>query len=176
LTPQEILYVLKSKLGDKIVGDKLDALDPYAFVAPEALLETAKFCRDDARLSLDYLKDLTVVDYLVDDPKRAQKLGIEPHLEVVYQLFSFKSKHDFTLKVKLPRWKGDVAGELPEVASVASIWKVADWHEREAFDLMGVRFTGHPNLCRILCAEDWVGHPLRKDYQFPLEYHGVRCR
>ena len=76
--------------------------------------------------------------------------------------------------MKVSRWKGDVVGELPEVPSVAHVWAIADWHEREAFDLVGITFTGHPNLRRILCPEDWEGHPLRKDYAFPLEYHGVR--
>ena len=60
----------------------------------------------------------------------------------------------------LPRWKGDQPGELPEVPSVFEIWKTADWHERETYDLSGVRFTGHPDLRRILCPEDWVGHAL----------------
>ena len=59
---------------------------------------------------------------------------------------------------------------------VTSLWGTADWHEREVYDLSGVYFTGHPNLRRILCPEDWVGHPLRKDYEMPLEYHGIRGR
>ena len=76
----------------------------------------------------------------------------------------------------LPRWKDGVAGELPEVPTVAGVWPAADWHEREMFDLCGVRFVGHPDPRRILLSEDWEGHPLRKDYEFPLEYHGIRCR
>ena len=74
----------------------------------------------------------------------------------------------------LPRWKDGNEGELPEIPTVTGVWKIADWHERETFDLVGINFVGHPNLVRILCAEDWVGHPLRKDYEFPLEYHGMR--
>jgi NADH-quinone oxidoreductase subunit C len=80
------------------------------------------------------------------------------------------------LKVNMPRWKNDVAGELPEVSSVAGVWRTADWHEREVFDMSGVNFTGHPDLRRILCPEDWEGYPLRKDYEMPLEYHGIRGR
>nr|NIL97185.1 NADH-quinone oxidoreductase subunit C [Planctomycetales bacterium]NIM08772.1 NADH-quinone oxidoreductase subunit C [Planctomycetales bacterium]NIN08236.1 NADH-quinone oxidoreductase subunit C [Planctomycetales bacterium]NIN77361.1 NADH-quinone oxidoreductase subunit C [Planctomycetales bacterium]NIO34544.1 NADH-quinone oxidoreductase subunit C [Planctomycetales bacterium] len=70
----------------------------------------------------------------------------------------------------------DREGELPQICSVSGVWKTADWHEREVYDLIGVRFVGHPDLRRILCPEDWKGHPLRKDYQMPLEYHGIRCR
>jgi NADH-quinone oxidoreductase subunit C len=80
------------------------------------------------------------------------------------------------LKILLPRWKDNKAGDLPEVPSVTDLWRTADWHEREVYDLAGVYFTGHPNLTRILLSEDWVGHPLRKDYEFPLEYHGIRGR
>ena len=66
--------------------------------------------------------------------------------------------------------------ELPELPTVCSIWRTADWHEREVYDLFGVRFLGHPDLRRILLADDWVGYPLRKDYEFPLEYRDIRCR
>ena len=65
---------------------------------------------------------------------------------------------------------------LPEVPSVTGVWRTADWHEREVFDLSGVNFIGHPRLNRILCPEDWEGYPLRKDYEMPLEYHGMRGR
>ena len=80
------------------------------------------------------------------------------------------------MKVLLPRWKNNKPGELPEVPTLVEVWPAADWHEREAFDLAGVMFVGHPDLRRILLADDWVGHPLRKDYEFPLEYHGIRGR
>jgi NADH-quinone oxidoreductase subunit C len=117
------------------------------------------------------------VDYLETDAKKAPKAGFEPHLEVLYHLSSFAFPGSrFTLKVILPRWKEGVVGQLPEVPSVSGVWKTADWHEREVYDLVGVFFTGHPNLVRILLNDDWVGHPLRKDYEFPLEYHGIRCR
>ncbi len=85
-------------------------------------------------------------------------------------------RHRFVVKLILPRWKDNKPGELPEVPSVAGLWRTADWHEREVYDLSGVWFTGHPELTRILLAEDWVGHPLRKDYEYPLEYHGIRGR
>ncbi|MGZ0170073.1 MAG: NADH-quinone oxidoreductase subunit C, partial [Planctomycetales bacterium] len=91
-------------------------------------------------------------------------------------LSSYSNRHKITIKVCVSRWKDDQKDQLPDVPTVSSVWKIADWHEREAFDLVGINFVGHPNLNRILCAEDWVGHPLRKDYEFPLEYHGIRAK
>ena len=143
-------------------------------MAADSIVEVGAYCRDDERLQFNHLNDLCGVDYFEADPKKAAKFGHEPHVEVVYQLSSTKLKHRTRLKVKLPRWKDDIAGELPEVPTVSGVWAIADWHEREAYDLVGIRFKGHPNPRRILCPEDWVGHPLRKDYEFPLEYHGIR--
>jgi NADH-quinone oxidoreductase subunit C len=76
-------------------------------------------------------------------------------------------KHWLIVKVPLPR-------DNPRVASVEKVWKTADWHERETFDLLGVTFEGHHNLVRILCAEDWEGHPLRRDYVMPESYRGIK--
>jgi NADH-quinone oxidoreductase subunit C len=177
MNAQEIHQLLVDRFGqDKIVGANLTATDPWVEVAPAAILEVAKFLRDDERLRFEHLNDLCGVDYFQPDAKKAAKYGHEPHVEVVYHLSSYTLKHQLVVKVKLPRWKNDQAGELPEVSSVAGVWKIADWHEREAYDLMGIRFLGHPNLRRILCPEDWVGHPLRKDYEMPLEYHEIRGR
>ena len=103
------------------------------------------------------LNCISGVDYLEPDPKKAPKAGFDPHLEVVYHLSSFRQRHRFVLKLILPRWKDDKPGELPEVPSVTSLWRTADWHEREVYDLSGVWFTGHPDLTRILLSEDWVG-------------------
>jgi NADH-quinone oxidoreductase subunit C len=172
----EIHQKLVARFGAQITGAKLDAMDPWIEVAPEAIATVGQFLKTDPDLQLDALNDLCAVDYCEPDPKKQKGFGHEPHLEIVYQLYSYNQKHKLTVKVRLPRWKGDKPGELPEVPSVSGVWAIADWHEREAYDLMGVRFTGHPNLQRILCAEDWVGHALRKDYDFPLEYHGIRGR
>src|SRR5258708_12334373 len=97
-------------------------------------------------------------------------------MELVYARWSSSKRGSLVRKIMLPRWKNDVPGELPEVPSVNRVWRTADWHEREVFDLSGIFFTGHPALRRILMSEDWVGHPLRKDYEYPLEYHGIRGR
>ena len=93
-------------------------------------------------------------------------------MEVVYNLYSIPYNHHFCLKVILPR---NIAGEpLPTVPTVSHIWRTADWHEREIFDLVGIQFSGHPDMRRILCVSDWIGHPLRKDYEAQEYYHGIR--
>jgi len=176
MTAAEIIAVLEQKFGEKIKSKKLDALDPFVVVEPADLLAVCRFLRDDSRLRFDILNCISGVDYCEPDPKKAPKAGFEPHVEVVYHLSSFTHRHRLVVKVLLPRWKNNQPGELPEVPSVTSIWRAADWHEREVYDLSGIHFTGHPELRRILLAEDWVGHPLRKDYEFPLEYHGIRGR
>jgi NADH-quinone oxidoreductase subunit C len=177
MTSAEIITVLEQQLGDRIKSKKLDAIDPFVVVDPADLLEVCRFLRDDPRLRFDLLNCISGVDYLEPDPKKVAKAGFEPHTEVVYHLSSFAHPGQrFVLKLILPRWKDDKPGQIPEVPSVTSLWPTADWHEREVYDLSGIWFEGHPDLRRILLAEDWVGHPLRKDYEFPLEYHGIRGR
>lgn len=166
---------LKKKFGAQITGQSpADAIDPWIEVAPEALPAVGTYLRDEKTLKFNYLNCISGVDYFEPDAKKAAKVTWQPHTEVVYHLWSLTHGHSLVLKVILPRWKNDVAGELPEVPTVSNIWPTADWHEREVYDLSGVFFTGHPNLRRILCPEDWEGHPLRKDYEMPLEYHGIR--
>lgn len=170
----EIHQTLVDKFGaDAVVALDTSGVDHWIEVTPQSVLEVAAFLKADDRLKFDALNNLSGVDYLETDPK-AKNVKYEPHIEVVYHLYSYTHKHWLTLKVKLPRWQDGVEGELPQVDSVARVWAIADWHERETYDLVGIRFVGHPNLKRILCPEDWEGHPLRKDYDFPLEYHGIR--
>lgn len=87
-------------------------------------------------------------------------------MEVIYHLYSIPFHQSLAIKVMLPR-------ENPETDSVCHLWKTAEWHEREAYDLLGIRFKNHPDLRRILLPADWVGHPLRKDYRHEEYYHGV---
>ena len=177
MTPAEIVTLLETQFGPAVMSKKLDALDPFVALEPTKLVEVCTFLRDDPRLKFELLNDISGVDYLEPDPKKVAKAGFEPHLEVVYHLSSFTFPgRRFTLKLILPRWKDNKVGELPEVPSISGVWQTADWQEREVYDLIGVFFNGHPNLVRILLSDDWVGHPLRKDYEFPLEYHGIRCR
>jgi NADH-quinone oxidoreductase subunit C len=176
MSGQAFVDQLKQRFGERISGANLENVDPWIEVAPEGIVEVCEYLRTEPSLAFDYLNSVTAVDYFEPDEKKAAKVAWQPHIEVVYHLFSMKHKHSVVLKVMLPRWKGDRAGELPEMPSVAPVWRTADWHERECYDLLGIRFTGHPNLRRILCPEDWVGHPLRKDYEMPFEYHGIRGR
>ena len=174
---QGIHSILLERFGEAVVGSQtFKAIDPWIQVAAASIAEVCTFLRDDSRLQFNHLNDLCGVDYLEPDAKKAAKFGHEPHVEVVYHLSSLKLRHQLKLKVVVPRWKDNVEGQLPVVPSLSSIYGIANWHEREAYDLVGIHFEGHPNLRRILCPEDWIGHAMRKDYAFPLEYHGVRGR
>ena len=176
MTIQEIHQRLVDRFGAaQITGLNEKATDPWIEVAPAAMGEVAFFLKSDPDLSFDSLNNLSATDFLETDAKLAAKFPYQPHIEVVYHLYSFKLKHRTVIKTLLPsRWKDNQPGQLPEVPTVSHVWAIADWHEREAYDLMGIQFLGHPNLVRILCPDDWEGYPLRKDYEFPEEYHGVR--
>jgi NADH-quinone oxidoreductase subunit C len=176
LSSADILSLLAERFGPKIKAKNAEAIDPFIVVDASDLDEVCWFLQEDHRLNFDLLHSISGVDYLELDPKKAAKAGYEPHTEVVYHFQSFRLTHRLVLKVILPRWKDNVPGQLPEVPSITNQYASANWHEREVFDLSGVMFVGHPELTRILLSEDWVGHPLRKDYEYPLEYHGIRGR
>ena len=142
----EIVDLLRKSFGGKI-GDFDDtAGDPFVYVQPDAIEEVCRFLKHDDTLAFDALSNLSGVDY----PKTNA-------IQVVYHLYSYRYRHMLVLKV-------DANREDPVVRSVAGVWRAADWLEREVFDLLGVRFEGHPELRRILMPEDWTGHPLRKDF------------
>jgi NADH-quinone oxidoreductase subunit C len=156
MIPQEICDAVKAKFGDAIVDSKIDGvIDPWVKVAPERIKDVSHFLRDEDSFVFDSLMCLSGIDYT------GGKLG------VVYHLHSIKWNHKITLKV-------DVTVDKPNCQSVESIWKTANWHEREAFDMYGIIFDGHPDLRRILMPYDWEGHPLRKDYQVPEFYNGMK--
>ena len=119
-------------------------------VPQEHLRRAAEYLAGEASLGFSYLSDITTVD----------RFPLEPRFEVNYHLVSLDRRDRLRLKVR-------IQGADPSVASVTSIWPTANWHERENFDLFGIRFEGHPNLSRILMPDDWEGFPLRKDY--PVE-------
>lgn len=176
MTGTEIIATLEAECAGKIKSSKADAIDPFVFVEPGDLVAVATVLRDHPMLRFEMLNCISGVDYLELDQKKLAKAGFDPHVEVVYHFSSFTHKHRIVVKVSLPRWKENKIGDLPDVPTLTPLFPAADWHEREAFDLVGVNFVGHPDLSRILLADDWVGHPLRKDYEFPLEYHGIRGR
>ncbi|NCA11280.1 NADH-quinone oxidoreductase subunit C [bacterium] len=170
------LEKLEAALPGAVTGRTLEALDPWIEVAPDHLVEVCRWLKESSDPRFDALECVTAVDWFEPDAKKAAKVSWQPRLELVYHLWSTSARVSLVLKVALPRWKNDTPGELPEVSSVAGVWRTADWHEREVFDMSGVNFLGHPDLRRILCPEDWEGYPLRKDYEQPLEYHGIRGR
>jgi len=176
MTSADIIALCEREFGSKIKAKNLTVADPFVVIDPGDLLAFCRFLKTNQQLQFDLLNCISGVDYLEPDAKKAPKAGFEPHTEVVYHVSSFQQKHRFVFKLILPRWKNNQPGQLPEVPSVTGVWRAADWHEREVYDLSGVWFTGHPNMTRILLADDWVGYPLRKDYEYPLEYHGIRGR
>jgi NADH-quinone oxidoreductase subunit C len=120
------------------------------------LTSLCRYLRDTEGLYFDMLNLITSVDQRAEH----QRFG------VFYTLYSIPYGHSLTLKVWL-------TADAPEVPTVCQIWRAAEWHEREAYDLMGIRFTDHPDLRRMFLPDDWVGHPLRKDYETPDTYHGL---
>jgi len=176
MTTVSLLDQLVSALGTLVSAARPEALDPWLEVTPENLDELCRRLKGDPDSQFDLLNCITAVDYCQPDEKKAARVEWQPHLEVIYHLSSTTKKHRLVVKVKLPRWKDGVPGQLPELPTLSHLWRTADWHERELYDLMGITFRGHPDLRRILCPEDWQGHPLRKDYEMPLEYHGIRGR
>ncbi len=176
MTFNEILQLATEHFSTQIVASNAEAIDPWIEIQPEAWAPFANFLRNDPSLSFEMLHCVTGVDYFEPDEKKAVQVAWKPHIEMIYHLSSLSQRHRLVVKTKLPRWKDDVVGRLPEIAGVSHIWRTADWHERETYDLCGVRFIDHPDMRRILCPDDWVGHPLRKDYVMPDAYHGIRSK
>ena len=174
MSPEQIADHLKSKFGDRVTGGKFQTALPHIVVDAAAWPDVALTLRDDPKLAFNVLRCISTVDLLEDDK-----------LEAVYDLDSYngqthgkdlwKRRHTATIKIIVPR-------DNPHIPTVSHVWPAADWHEREAYDLMGIVFDNHPDSVegpegthprRILCADDWDGFPLRKDYIFPMEYHGI---
>lgn len=148
-----VLDRVLEKFGDAVLSHHAACGDETALVRPDRLVEICRFLKDDPGLSFEMLTDLTGVDYLGKKPASGR-------FEVVYHLYSLSKSHRIRLKVELPE-------NDPKAPSIVHLWKSALWMEREAFDLYGIKFEGHPDLRRILLYPEFEGHPLRKDY--PLE-------
>ena len=169
-TAQEIFARLQSLVGEAVKdftpavvmlppGPKVKnpdgPRDAGCKVVPEKWHEVALALRDDPQLRFDFLQCLTGVDW----PK--QNL-----IQSVYHLYSYPLRHSFVVKADLPR-------ENPVIASVADVWATAEWNEREEFDLVGIGYMGHPDLRRVMLPDDWVGHPMRKDWKEPEKYRDM---
>jgi len=157
MEPLEIVDRLKEKFFSEIVNVRQFRDQVFVSVKREKITEICRYLHDDPEIGMDYLADLCGVDY----PDNRYRF------EVVYNLYSMKFGHRLILKALLQ--EDDLT-----IESVVPIWKGANWHEREACDMYGIVFSGHPDLRRILMPEDWEGYPLRKDY--PLKSDEVEYR
>ena len=153
MTPLEVYERIRERFPAAALEVVEKGIDPFVVIDPAAIVDIGRFLRDDPATAMDCLSNESGVDY-------------KYRIEVVYHLFSYRHRHGAVLKVKLPR-------DNPTVATAETVWKSANWMEREIFDLLGVTFEGHSDLRRLLMPEDWPGHPLRKDFVEPLEYHGI---
>jgi NADH-quinone oxidoreductase subunit C len=155
MTTVEIHERLKARFGEDVGPLSDPKIDQHCVVKRDRIVEVCRFLKAEPGLDFDFLEDLTAVDW----PKRNV-------IEVVYHLVSYRHRHVFKLKVEADR-------AAPSVPTVEVVWKTANWFEREVFDLFGVAFPGHPDLRRIMLPDDWIGHPLRKDYQEAGGWHGI---
>ncbi len=153
--PNPVVQALEAAFPDAIEDVQVFRGDTIVIVARERIVEVCEYCRDTEGLEFNFLSDVAGVDYY----------PAEPRFGLSYQLYSMTRNDNLRLKVLLP-------GDDPTVPSVTSVYPAANWQEREYFDLLGIQFTGHPDLRRILMPKDWEGHPLRKDY--PLGYETVQ--
>ncbi|HRW54119.1 MAG TPA: NADH-quinone oxidoreductase subunit C, partial [Phycisphaerae bacterium] len=174
MAPEEIAELLRKEFGDGVADSKFDTAHPRIGVKPEAWPKIARFLRDDARLGFNFLRCVTALDLLEDDQLSAT-FDLHAVRLPAKEGADCELVHGLCVEVRTPR-------NDPRIPSVADVWRAADWHEREAYDLMGILFENHPDSVigpkgrhprRILCPDDWAGHPLRKDYMFPMEYHGI---
>ena len=145
----EVVTTIKEKFPQAVEETVCFRDEHTIWVKREHLLEVSRFLKEDPATTFNFLSDLCGVDYM----------GREPRFEVVYHLYSMEHKHRLRMKVSLS--ESDLS-----IPSVVSIWKTANWHERECFDLLGITFSDHPDLTRILTPDGFKDHPLRKD--FPL--------
>ena len=149
---------LRAKFGDAVLDSQSFRKELSIWIRKDALLDLLRYAKDDPELLCEMLTDVTSVDYL------EQRGPDEPRYELIHNLDSLTFNRRFLLKTPVP--------ENETVPSAVSVWKSADYMEREVYDLMGLVFDGHPYLERILTPDGWLGHPLRKDHptrtdQFP---------
>ncbi|HVW13318.1 MAG TPA: NADH-quinone oxidoreductase subunit C [Mucilaginibacter sp.] len=156
----EIKLLLIAKLGeDVIAGEETSGLQPALVIDPDRIVEVCRELRDNPRTYFDFLSCLSGVDYGVD----VNRFG------VVYQLASIP--YQTTLTLKISKEKSRDENDLPSFPSITPVYGAANWHEREAYEMIGIFFEGHPDLRRLLLPDDWEGYPLRKDYSTVDKYY-----
>jgi NADH-quinone oxidoreductase subunit C len=159
----DIKALLVDKFGaDVIIGEETGGMQPALLIQPYAIAAVCLELRNNPKTYFDFLSCLTGVDYGVEDAR----------FGVVYHLTSMPYQLQLVLKVSKQNDRSE--DDLPSFPSVSSVYRTADWHEREAYDLVGIFFEGHPDLRRILLPDDWEGYPLRKDYQTAEYYKGIK--
>ncbi|MCC8423382.1 NADH-quinone oxidoreductase subunit C [Mucilaginibacter sp. UR6-11] len=159
---EDIKLLLAGKFGAEIIeGEETGGLQPALLIAPDKIADVCLELRNNSKTYFDFLSCLTGVDYGAE----AGRFG------VVYHLASMPYQLQLTLKISK---EYDRANGEPVFKSIADVYRTADWHEREAYDLVGIFFEGHPDLRRILLPDDWEGYPLRKDYKTAEYYKGIK--
>lgn len=151
----QIREFLKSRFGEALLGEETQGDHQHYRVKPDMLFDICRAFLEETKLDVRFLADITSIDWLDHASESSGRF------EVLYNLYSIKNRHRFFLSVRLP-------GDDPTLASLTPLWQGANWMEREVYDMMGIGFTGHPNLERILTPDDMEGHPLRRD--FPLTW------
>jgi NADH-quinone oxidoreductase subunit C len=159
----DIKSILIEKFGaDVIVGEETTGLQHALLIDPDRIADVCLELRDNPNTYFDFLSCLSGVDYGVE----------ENRFGVVYHLASIPYQTQLTLKVSKENNRD--LENLPSFPTISSVYRAADWHEREAFDMEGIFFEGHPDLRRILLPDDWQGYPLRKDYKTAEYYKGIK--
>ncbi len=160
---EEIKLLLTEKLGPEVItGEETGGMQPALLITPGSIAEVCLELRNNPNTYFDFLSSITGVDY-----------GIETNrFGVVYHLASVPFQTQLTLKISCENDRD--LNNLPSFPSITNIYRTADWHEREAYDLVGIFFEGHPDLRRILLPDDWEGFPLRKDYKNAEYYKGIK--
>ena len=151
MDPAQIAKMIEENFAGHVLGTATHAGQVGVMLKKDLIKDICRYLRDEPSLRMDHLADLTAVDF----SRYPGDTG--PRFEVVYNLISTVYRHRIRFKARVPE-------EDPRIDSVSSVWQTANWHERETYDLMGVKFDGHPDPRRILLPEDWEGHPLRKEY------------
>jgi NADH-quinone oxidoreductase subunit C len=164
MTFEAVKEILINKFGSEvIVAEETSGLQSALVIQPDSIVDVCLELRNNDKTYFDFLSCLSGVDYGNEE----NKFG------VVYHLASIPYKTQLVLKV-VKTHIGLAATNMPFFKSVSTVWRTAEWHEREAFDLLGLYFEGNPDLRRILLPDDWEGYPLRKNYQTPAFYKGIK--